>query len=137
MKSLLMTLVLLISISSMAADLKVTIDNIRNEKGVIRVSVFADNGAFYKDNDHAVANLTLPVSQAHSFVVPRLNPGKYALAVIHDENENKQLDTGLFGIPKEGYCFSNSNSIMPPSFKKASFDVTAPETSVSLKMRYL
>jgi uncharacterized protein (DUF2141 family) len=29
----------------------------------------------------------------------------YAIAVIHDENRNGELDTNMFGIPKEGYGF--------------------------------
>ena len=36
-----------------------------------------------------------------------LVPGTYAIALIHDENDNQRLDTGLFGIPKEGFCFSS------------------------------
>jgi uncharacterized protein (DUF2141 family) len=34
-----------------------------------------------------------------------IKPGKYAIAVIHDENCNGKLDTNMFGIPKEGYGF--------------------------------
>ncbi len=34
-------------------------------------------------------------------------PGRYALAVIHDENMNGKLDANWLGVPKEGYGFSN------------------------------
>jgi uncharacterized protein (DUF2141 family) len=34
-----------------------------------------------------------------------IKPGNYAIAVIHDENRNGELDTNMFGIPKEGYGF--------------------------------
>jgi uncharacterized protein (DUF2141 family) len=32
-----------------------------------------------------------------------IKPGNYAIAVIHDENRNGELDTNMFGIPKEGW----------------------------------
>jgi uncharacterized protein (DUF2141 family) len=40
-----------------------------------------------------------------SFEFSDIKPGKYAIAVIHDENCNGKLDTNMFGIPKEGYGF--------------------------------
>ncbi|MBZ0108020.1 MAG: DUF2141 domain-containing protein [Candidatus Scalindua rubra] len=50
-------------------------------------------------------------------------PGKYALAVIHDENVNGKLDTNWLGIPKEGYGFSNDvkGVLGAPAFSAASF----------------
>ncbi|MCP1335524.1 DUF2141 domain-containing protein [Hyphomicrobiales bacterium FT118] len=38
----------------------------------------------------------------------RLPPGEYAVIVFHDENDNGLLDTGIFGVPVEGYGFSNN-----------------------------
>ena len=35
-------------------------------------------------------------------------PGTYAVGVLHDENRNGRIDTGLFGIPTEGYGVSNN-----------------------------
>ncbi len=128
-------LTLLMSIAASAADLKMTLTGFKNEKGVVRVAVFSDNGAFYKRTEDAAAQLTLTVAQARSFTVPRLNPGTYAVAVIHDENNNGKLDTNFLGMPKEGYAFSNSTGIMPPDFEKAKFVVTAPQTSIAIKIK--
>jgi uncharacterized protein (DUF2141 family) len=48
-------------------------------------------------------------------------PGEYALAVIHDENDNEKMDFNFFGIPKEPYGFSNN----PGSrFKKPKYEAT-------------
>jgi uncharacterized protein (DUF2141 family) len=33
--------------------------------------------------------------------------GEYAISLYHDVNGNNKLDTGLYGIPVEGYGFSN------------------------------
>lgn len=47
-----------------------------------------------------------------------LKAGTYAIRYFHDENENGELDTGTFGIPTEGYGFSNDarGFMGPPSF---------------------
>ncbi len=141
MKSIFMVLALTIvatvaSAAGQKAELKITIDNIRNNKGHILVSVFSDNGAYYKDTKHAAALLKLTSNQAREFIVTDLAPGNYAIAVIHDENDNGKLDT-FAGIPREGYGFSNSTGIMPPGWEQAAFVVTAPATKFAMHMRYL
>lgn len=118
------------------AQLKVTIDKIKNAKGHILISVFSDNGAYYKDTDHAAAVLKLTPAQAREFIVTDLAPGNYAIAIFHDENDNGKLDT-FAGIPREGYSFSNSSGIMPPAWEQAAFQVKAPTTTFALHMRYL
>jgi uncharacterized protein (DUF2141 family) len=52
-----------------------------------------------------------------------IKPGNYAIAVIHDENRNGELDTNMFGIPKEGYGFSSGAKVTmsAPSFSDAVF----------------
>jgi uncharacterized protein (DUF2141 family) len=58
-----------------------------------------------------------------SFEFSDIKPGKYAIAVIHDENCNGKLDTNMFGIPKEGYGFSSGAEVTmsAPSFSDAVF----------------
>lgn len=53
-----------------------------------------------------------------------LPTGTYAISMYQDENSNKTLDTGLFGIPQEKYGFSNDamGFAGPPSFKQSKFD---------------
>jgi uncharacterized protein (DUF2141 family) len=49
-----------------------------------------------------------------------IKPGNYAIA-IHDENRNGELDTNMFGIPKEGYGSSGKGHNECPSFSDAVF----------------
>lgn len=51
--------------------------------------------------------------------------GEYAVTLFHDENDNNEFDTGLFGIPTEGYAFSNNaTGIMgPASYEDAKFNL--------------
>jgi len=64
-------------------------------------------------------------------------PGTYAVACFHDENGNGKLDTGIFGIPKEGTVVSNhaKGFMGPPSFDKARFSFSGATTLV-LHMGY-
>ncbi|MCP4295077.1 MAG: DUF2141 domain-containing protein [Proteobacteria bacterium] len=51
--------------------------------------------------------------------------GKYALAVFQDVNKDNDLNTNLFGAPKEPYGFSQNKygTFGPPDFKDVSFEV--------------
>ncbi|MFC2098481.1 DUF2141 domain-containing protein [Bacteroidota bacterium] len=71
-------------------------------------------GAFVKANKGTVL---------HTFTA--IPAGKYALAVWHDEDENKKLDKNIIGVPKEKYGFSNNRfgKFGPPDFNEASFKV--------------
>ena len=64
--------------------------------------------------------------------------GSYAVVVYHDANSNGVLDQGLFGIPTEGYGFSNN--VRPrfhaPSLASASFSVSEGDTHLHIRLRY-
>ncbi len=66
----------------------------------------------------------VPVSEAGGVRIGALPPGDYALALIHDENGNRRLDT-FAGIPREGVGFSENPPLRfgPPSFRSARFAV--------------
>src|SRR5271169_4158927 len=65
-------------------------------------------------------------------------PISYAVACFHDENRNGKLDTGLFGIPTEGWVVSNraTGGLGAPSFKDAKFSFPGTATELRLGMRY-
>jgi uncharacterized protein (DUF2141 family) len=70
-----------------------------------------------------------------NFQVP---PGRYGVVVIHDENSNMKLDRSFFGIPKEGFGFSNNPHVVlsAPSFQAAAVAVSCPATHVEIKLIY-
>ncbi|MEL6761261.1 MAG: DUF2141 domain-containing protein [Myxococcota bacterium] len=59
---------------------------------------------------------------------PSVKPGRYAVAVWHDEDGDQELDSNWIGIPKEPVGASNDAeaSFGPPSFDDAVFDFRAP-----------
>lgn len=61
-----------------------------------------------------------------------LNAGTYAVQYYHDENNNEKMDTGTFGIPLEGYGFSNDarGFMGPPDFEDELFSLEKNTTMV-------
>jgi uncharacterized protein (DUF2141 family) len=65
-------------------------------------------------------------------------PGTYALAIIHDENMNGELDTNWLGVPTEGYGFSNNAKALlgTPSLSAASFPYDGRNLDLTITLNY-
>ena len=101
------------------SSLEVTVKNIKETKGTIRVGLFATENDFLKN---AVEGKIVKANGTEVTVIfENLKPGEYGISVIHDENENGKLDSNLIGIPKEGFAFGNNamGTFGPPDFEKA------------------
>ena len=118
-------------------QLEVTVTNIKEATGNIRVGIFVDDETFLKKA--AFGKVVKAEKGTMNIVFENIPAGKYAVSVIHDTNENDKLDSNMIGMPTEGFGFSNDAMGMfgPPGFEKASFSLTAAPLSISLKLRYL
>lgn len=119
------------------AQLKIVVKEVKSDKGNVRVGIFKDKDTFLKK---AAYGKIVKASKGEVTInFDDLPEGKYAISVIHDENENGELDSNMIGIPKEGFCFGNDamGSFGPPSFEKASITVAGDSISISTRMRYL
>ncbi|MEO1392534.1 MAG: DUF2141 domain-containing protein [Cyanobacteria bacterium J06634_5] len=67
-----------------------------------------------------------------------IEPGTYAVSVMHDENTDGTLNTGIFGIPTEGFGFSQNPEIgtSAPEFSEAAIVVVGRETTTQVKLIY-
>jgi uncharacterized protein (DUF2141 family) len=117
--------------------LEVTVKNIREAKGSIRVGLFASEENFLKTV--AYAKVTKAQEKEVTVIFEGLQPGAYALSVIHDANENGELDSNLFGMPKEGFAFGNNamGTFGPPSFEKARVTLGADGNKQIIDLKYL
>ena len=117
--------------------LTVTVKNIREPKGSIRVGLYTNETDFLKKI--YLGKVVKATGTEVTVVFDNLPAGDYAISIVHDENENEKLDSNTFGIPKEGYCFGNNvlGKFGPPEYEKAKVTIgTAPVTQ-SLTMKYL
>ena len=115
-----------------AGSVNITLTALRSSEGRARLLLFANSEGFPDQPARAVDRAVMTIEGGTaSAVLHGLAPGDYAITVIHDENDNEQLDRGWFGIPKEGIGFSNNPKIRrgPPSFAEAAFVVKAGEVT--------
>lgn len=65
-------------------------------------------------------------------------PGTYAVSVLHDENEDGELNTGTFGIPTEGFGFSQNPEIRTgaPDFSEAATVVVGTQATTKVELIY-
>lgn len=118
-----------------AADpvrLEIQIENLKSEEGQLLAVLFASEDGFPDEPAKAKQSMIIDLKREGSrFQFADLAPGKYAIAIIHDENRNGKLDTGLFGIPKEGIGFSNNPKlgVGAPSFDRVAIDVSKSGTA--------
>jgi uncharacterized protein (DUF2141 family) len=134
----LMALILMVSSFNALAQsiLEVTVQNIKEKKGSIRVGLFTSEKEFLKK---AAEGKVVKASDNEVKVsFEGLKPGTYAVSVIHDENENGELDSNFMGIPKEGFCFGNNamGSFGPPSFEEAKVVVEKEPVKQVVKLKY-
>jgi uncharacterized protein (DUF2141 family) len=105
------------------ARVEVAVDGIRDSSGVVLVALFRDADSFLKK---PLMGKSVKAAAGHVVAVfEGVAPGNYAASIIHDHNKNGKLDTNFFGVPREGFGFSNNamGTFGPPSFEKATIRV--------------
>jgi uncharacterized protein (DUF2141 family) len=116
------------------AELTIPISTVRNGRGTLFVALYRE-GTWLIPGRYVTAQRV----QAHAGTVharfagiPR---GRYGVAVFHDENDNRKVDTNVLGLPKEGYGFSrNSPLLRKPKFNEIAVNAQ-PRASAPIKLR--
>lgn len=132
------TLVVSAPTTDAPGSLYIRISNMRNTKGRVSLLLFRSPVGFPDSPPSAVASRSLPVSKDGLYKFDQLPPGRYALSVIHDENENTRLDKNALGIPREGYGFSGNPKALfgPPGFETVAFSFDGSSFELSVKLIY-
>lgn len=108
-------------------NLQLQIDNIQSQKGKLYIAVYRPNDNFLGDKPYQKLAFTPQVpSVTVNIPLPR---GKYAFAVLDDEDGDKKMDSNLLGIPEEGYGVSHNaaQGLTKPSFEDAVVTVNNPQ----------
>jgi uncharacterized protein (DUF2141 family) len=134
------TLCLLFVSSGICAQgqLQLTVTNVKNTNGTIRVGLFNSEQSFLKTAvDGKIVKATGPEL---TVTFENLKPGDYGISVYHDENENAELDKNFMGIPKEGFAFGNNSmgTFGAPDFAQAKVRVEDKKiVSQTITLKYL
>ena len=112
----------------------VQIEKVSPAKGSIFVALFDSESTFLTAKRFKSEKILVD-SNSVSVVFDSIPNGTYAISTFHDENSNGKMDTGMFGIPEEGYGFSNNARGMfgPAKFKDAKFVIKDEDVIQKLK----
>ncbi|MBF4473025.1 DUF2141 domain-containing protein [Flavobacterium sp. HJJ] len=94
-------------------DLTIKVPNVKNSKGSIHVSVYDSKNktVFTKiGKEYRILDFK-NLGTKGKYVIKDLPEGEYAIALYHDENDDKKCNTNMIGIPTEGYGFTNLEKI--------------------------
>ena len=121
-------------------EIAVTVTNLRSAKGVVRACMTTNPKVFPRcREDPASYRVVVPAAERVEFMFTGVKPGRYAVALLHDENGNGKADRTLGMMPREGFGFSRDAKVQmaPPSFASAAFDYAGEATSINIRMRYM
>jgi uncharacterized protein (DUF2141 family) len=122
-----------------ATWINVVLDGVRSSRGLIAVTLYADNsrkflvrhGSVYVGRSPAQAGTTRTC-----IFLPQ--PGTWVLAIYHDENANQSIDRTSIGLPAEGYGFSNNPPTLVglPSFRSVRLSVPRTGMTARIHLKY-
>jgi len=128
-----------LSLTVQAQTISLTVNGFNNQKGVCLACLYRNAEGFPTKLSKALNCINAKiVGSSATLSFTNVPTGTYALAIVHDENSNGDMDTNFMGIPREGYGASN-NSLSrfgPPRFANAAFRVEKADTRLTIDMRY-
>jgi uncharacterized protein (DUF2141 family) len=107
-----------------------------NSDGVAKVAVI-NSKENYETEENLFKGCNFKIENNEVIQTITLPYGEYAIKAFHDQNSNDELDTRMFGIPKERYGFSNNarGVLGPPEYEDARFILNLPEQKISIQVQ--
>ncbi|MCR9171061.1 MAG: DUF2141 domain-containing protein [bacterium] len=101
-----------------SATLTVEVTNIKNTNGRVQIGLYNSYKMFPKVGKTYRMERIKPTGKTLKYKFTGLPPGKYAIAIYHDENGDKKCNKNLIGVPTEAYAFSRNfrPSMSAPKF---------------------
>ncbi|MDT0594824.1 DUF2141 domain-containing protein [Glaciecola petra] len=112
------------SSATFASELEVNLTDIEKQSGQILLAIYDSEDA-YNGNGEPIQTASIDVyEESITLNFNGLPDGTYAIKLIHDLNNNGQMDINAMGLPQDGYGFSNNvGKYGLPPFNAAKFDV--------------
>ena len=122
-----------------AGTVTITVTDLRNSEGVVRACMTTVESVFPRcAKDPNSYRTVVPAGETVTIRFNNVKPGDYAIALLHDENEDGKANRVLGMAPREGYGFSRDAPVRmaPPEWDDAVFTVGTASQRVTIKMRY-
>ena len=119
-----------------SADLKVHISGLADNQGDVHIALYNKDSIFPSSHRVYRQHQALISKRQTLSVFKQLQPGYYAIATYHDQNNNDRFDQNFFGIPLEDFGFSNNASALfgPPNFEDAKFLIKDTDLTIKINL---
>lgn len=112
------------------------ITGLENNQGQLRVALFNTSAGFPENDEQAYRRLEVqPENRKGEIIFTELPFGEYALAIFHDENNDKILNKNLFGTPQEKYGFSSEWPIRA-TYDEVKFSLKDKKLSLEIELKW-
>lgn len=120
--------------------LTVVVNGINNQNGEICMGLYSSSQGFPMSTDDVIKSACVqPKGSTLTHEFSGLKPGNYAVAIVDDQNGDRQLNKDFFGIPKEGFGISRNPTVSivtgTPKFHDASI-LLQKSTKINILMKY-
>jgi uncharacterized protein (DUF2141 family) len=117
----------------------VEINGFRNENGFCRLLLFESEQGFPDTPEEAELMLSSKIVSRNADFIFKIIPGKYAIAILHDENSDGKINKTWYGKPKEGFGVSNNPEIgfSSPRFSESVLNLDEKNNYIKIKLNYL
>ena len=125
---------------SVGSQLMIDIEGLKVPKGQTCFTIFESERGFPTEGDVALRNECVAITQSSQTLrLQGLKPGKYAIAVLHDLNGDRQANRNFLGLPVEGFGFSRNPQIgmRAPRFEEVAIPVKGKQTRIQIRLNYL
>ena len=122
--------------NAVAAELVVTVTGIDGRPGEIGCALFAAPPGFPIDISRARQVWLPPDAAGVKCRFRDVAEGRYAVAVTHDLDGRRKIDTNMFGAPTRPWGVSNNVRPMmrAPTFEEAAFEVGGVDVTIDVRL---
>lgn len=115
------------------SKLTIEIHGLKSDKGTVKIGVYNSEGKWLSSSQFRQSSDI--VDGTVVVVFENIPMGTYGISTYHDENNNLELDTNLFGIPSEPYASSRGakGRFGPPKWKDAKFEIISSTHTEEIK----
>ena len=126
------------SLSQSTSTVLLEVSSFKNTRGILNCRLFTKPSDF--PDGEGILTVRVPIAGPNtSCTFLSIEPGTYAVAVVHDENSNGKLDKNFVGVPSEGYGVSNNKTyaLSAPKWDESVFTIAPSESkTLQVKLRY-
>lgn len=130
---------LVTNVQSASTRLLVTVQGIQPRPGDLKMTVYQGKANWMQADKAVIRKRIKRDGSDQQTITLQLQPGEYAISIVHDENDNNRMDMSWFPYPRPGEGVGVSNNVEsmgPPDYEDARFNFQRDGQIITIQMRY-